>query len=294
MTNKQWLNQLGATDFGDKTSAIKYYVRYMLNRSQSMFEYTGLPDTIPQREIELMLQVNGHAAIVPVDGKFYALWGSEGGEVDAYYRPTRYVVANPALNLSASYKIGEECAVIYGDSMHLGLLPMYKRYATLLAENDISIRLSTINTRPIAMISAPDDRTKAAGDKYLADLEAGTPGVLAETGFLDGIRVQPYGTASGKATITQLIELQQYLKAGWYNDIGLQANYNMKRESINSNEAQLNDEALLPLVDDMLTNRQRGLDLANEMYGLNMSVRLKSSWTNRGYEDDNSSDSDTL
>lgn len=294
MTNKQWLNQLGATDFADKSASIKYYVRYMLNRTQAMFEYEGLPDTIPHREIELMLQVNGHTAITSVDGKFYALWGSEGGEVDVYYRPTRYIVANPALNLSANYKIGEDCAVIYNDSMHLGLLPMYRRYATLLAENDISIRLATINTRPIAMISAPDDRTKTAGDKYLADLEAGKAGVIAENGFLDGIRVQPYSTTAGRSTITQLIELQQYLKAGWFNDIGLQANYNMKRESINSNEAQLNDDALLPLVDNMLACRQRGLDTANKLYGLNMSVKLASSWRERGVDNVESGAGDTV
>ena len=58
----------------------------------------------------------------------------------------------------------------------------------------------------------------------------------------------------------------------------------MKRESINSNEAQLNDDMLLPLIDDMLKNRQDALDKVNDMFGTDISVELNSAWEDNQIE----------
>lgn len=279
-------------DFADKEGSARQYVAYMLNRTQSMFKYTGLPDSLPQRNLELMLQTNGWIAIpipdkVPkLKGELYAFseGASLGGVRDVYYMPTICNIASPALNWSASLKIGEECIVIPNDSLYIGLLPMFSRYASMLAENDVTIRLADINARIIDLLSAPDDRTKKSAEQYLKDVENGKLGVIADNAFLDGIKSQPYASSGSTNNITQLIELQQYLKAGWYNDVGLNANYNMKRESINSDEAQLNDDALLPLALDMLRMRQIGFNLVNKICGSNIRVELNASWKVRQEE----------
>ena len=52
----------------------------------------------------------------------------------------------------------------------------------------------------------------------------------------------------------------------------------MKRESLNSVESQLNDDALLPLVNNMLQCRIDGFNKVNEKYGTNITVELNSSW----------------
>lgn len=279
-------------DFSDKKASVMQYVAYMLSRTQSMFKYTGLPESLPQRELELMFQTNGFISIpIPskvegVKGNIYAFaeGASLGGERDVYYMPTICNIASPALNWSASLKIGEECIVIPNDSLYIGLLPMFSRYASMLAENDVTIRLADINARIIDLLSAPDDRTRKSAEAYLKDIEDGKLGVIADNAFLEGIKSQPYASSGSTNNITQLIELQQYLKAGWYNDIGLNANYNMKRESINSDEAQLNDDALLPLALDMLRMRKIGFDMVNRLCGCNIKVELNSSWKVRQEE----------
>ena len=40
----------------------------------------------------------------------------------------------------------------------------------------------------------------------------------------------------------------------------------------------MNEDALLPLVDDMLKCRKDGLEKINKMYGTNITVDLSSSW----------------
>ena len=268
-------------DFTDKVGGVRQYTMYMFNRLQSMFEYKGLPDTIPQRNAELMLQTNGHICISEVNGKLYAFTGGLGGEPNEYYMPTIYTVANPYLKFSKNLKINKECIVIPNDALYIGLLPMFNRYASMLAENDATIRIADINARIVNIITASDDRTLKSAKDYITDIEKGKLGIVADQAFIEGLRTQPYASSGSTNNITQLIELQQYLKASWFNELGLNANYNMKREAINGIEAQLNNDSLLPLAQDMLNQRKIGWQKVNEMYGTNIEVEFNSSWKQR-------------
>ena len=270
-------------DFANKKKSVGIYISYMLARTQQMFSWKNLPDTIPQRALELYIQTNGNACITKVDDKLYAFIGGMGGAPDVYYMPTLYTISNPALNFSKSLVIDKECVVIPNDSVYLGLIPMFRRYATQLCENDISLNMVDIITRIQALISAPDDRTKASAEKYINDILIGKLGVVAESAFFDGIKVSPFA-AHNNDQMTNLIEYHQYLKASWFNDLGLHSNYNMKRESINSNEAQLDEDALLPLVDDMLERRKEACKKINDMFGTDISVELSSSWEDNQIE----------
>ena len=280
-------------DFTDKIGSVKQYVGYMLSRTQSMFKYDNLPDTLSKRNLELLLQTNGFACLTRIkdgkvnltDGDLYAFFGGLGGEYDAYYMPTKCVVANPALKFNAELTVNKDCVIIPNDSLYMGLMPMFNRYASMLAENDATIRLADINARIISLISADDDAIKKSALQYIDDIEKGKLGVVSDSKFFDGLKTQPYANSGTTNNITQLIELQQYLKASWFNDLGLQSNYNMKRESINSVESQLDTDALLPLVDDMLEQRKEGLKRVKDVLGIDITVDYASSWKNRREEE---------
>lgn len=266
-----------AYDFRDKERARGQYIAYMLNRTQSMFRWDGLPETIPARMLELYLQTNGNACFYKHNDNLYVFFGGRGGEPDVYYMPTIYTIANPALNISVQAHIDIDCIVMPNDSMYIGLLPLFDRYASAMVETELSIDIAKVNARIIDLISAGDDRTYASAVKFLEDVRAGKLGVISSNEFLDGIKSMPYG-ATGNQTITDLIELMQYEKASCFNELGLNANYNMKRESLNSSESQLNNDALLPLVDDMLNCRKIFAEKVNDMFGTNISVEFNSSW----------------
>lgn len=265
-------------DFTDKTKLINDLVRYMLIRTQAMFEYTGLPETIPQKFLEAYVQSSGFVGIVKVKGDLYAMCGGLGGVPDVYYQPTVLTVANPALEYSASLTIGKDCEIIRNDFLFEGLKPLCSRYATLLAENFISIRMASINKRIQTFLRADNDRDKQAADKFVNDLVDGKLSAVMTTPFFEGITAQPYGQNSGSSQITELTELHQYLESKWFNDLGLQANYNMKRESLSAAELGLNNDIMLPMIDQMLLCRQQDLEKVNDMYGTNISVKLSSAW----------------
>ena len=280
-------------DFADKKENVSRHIAYMLNRTQKMFKWDGLPETIPARVLELYLQINGNVCFYEHNGGLYVFVGGLGGKPDVYYRPTTYVIANPALKLNKTVEIDVDGVVMPNDCLYMGLIPMFERYATAMTETELSLWVASINSRIINLISAPDDPTKESADKYIEDVKNGKLSSIAENAFLGGVRSQPYGT-TGTHVITDLIELEQYFKASWFNELGLNANYNMKRESLNSSESQLNNDSLLPLVDDMFEQRKIGCEKVNKMFGTQISVELASSWEDNQEEIDLEHDSMTV
>lgn len=288
-------------DFRDKQKSVDYKVTEMLIRLQSLTEYEGLPDTIPKKDLELLLMTSGFGVGLEHKGDPYILFGSLGGVRDQNYEPTQSIVANPFLNLSKTLTIGKDCVIIRNDSLRMGVLPILSKYATLMTENELSMWIASTMTRLFSIIVADDDKKLAAANKFIAGIEDGKlAAILAETSRQDkmlgtqsngiGIETQPYGNAGSTNAIQNLIELQQYLKASQYNDLGLNANYNMKRESLNTTESQLNDDALMPFIDDMIANREEGLDQFNKMFGTHIKVKKSSAWEDNQQENDLSHD----
>lgn len=275
-TSPIFIRDIDTGDILDKNRNYGNYMRYFLNRTQHMFKYEGLPETIPQRELELLLQQYGHCAIADWNGSLYATKGNWGGKPNVYLRPENYIVANPVLG-SRTFKWNEDCIVMGNDTLFVGLWPMFARYCQMFTEADISMYMALINSRIISIISAKDDKTKLAADKFIQDIIAGKLTVVAEDEFLEGLKATAYSSPSSEK-ITDLIEFNQYQLARFYNDLGLNANYNMKREAINSSEAQMNNDALYPLIDDMLEMRKRKIEDVNNMFGTSITVELDGIW----------------
>lgn len=267
-------------DRTEKDVNVRNQVLYMLNRSLLMFRYHGLPESIPAIELERILQTNGYAGITEVNGELYALYGGLGGMYDAYGRPTIMTVANPWLKFNATLKIGEEVTLMRNDTMMMGLIPIYSKYTTIMNENEITMVLASISKRVNNLISVSDDNTAESARVYLKKLEEGDLGYIFESKLFESLKTSPMGSG-GHVQLTELIELQQYLKASMYNEIGLNANFNMKRERLNSSEVEMNSDNLYPLVDNMLEHRRLALEEINKKYGLNITVEFNSSWDYR-------------
>ena len=255
---------------------MEYYIKDTLIRTQKMFKYSDLPKTIPKEQLELLLQRNGYAVITKVNGELYAFYGGLGGEPNEYYLPTIATVANPALKFSKSMVIDKECVVIKNDVMFMGLMPLIQSTSYLLAQADISFKYALINGRMKAIVTAPNDEVKASLDEMFRQIEKGSSlKVVVDDDLMNELKVSPYGTNDNGIDI---IELKQYIIGSFYQKLGIQSNFNMKREALNSAESALNDDILYPLIDEMLEERQKGVEKINEIYGTNISVELSSVW----------------
>lgn len=275
----------------DKGAALNAYVIQYLNRLQSMFKYDGLPDSIPQKWLEHYLLVNG-SCIFCMDGEdLIVTTGGWGGLPDRYYIPTEYIVSNPYVKESTrkTYTIGEDCVLIRNDVYAQGIMPLLMRYCTQLVENDVTMNVADILARATLTITALTNKDKESVEQWLKRIRKGEIGAIGELPAMTGnqdrsVNIQPFQSTA--STLTDLIEYHQYLKAGLFNELGLNSNYNMKRESINSNESQLNDDMLHPFIDEMLKMRREALEEVNEMFGTNIKVDFDSAWKDNEIENE--------
>ena len=277
MANKDVTYQRFQRLFKHKDASVNYLINNYLNKTQAMFVYKNLPDTIPQAELEHLLQTEGKVFVTQEDGKLYAFSGTLGGDVDVYNRPTKYTVANVALKLNKVYDVNTDGVLMRNDYMMTGLLPIIGKYAVLLTDSVISLNTASILTRISMLISASDDKTKQSADVFLQKINDGDFSIIGENAFFKGISMQTAPTGNS-VYISQLIELQQYYKANLLNELGLNANFNMKRERLNTQEVALNIDSLLPFVDTMFNERRKAVQAINEMYGTDIAVDLSSIW----------------
>lgn len=267
----------------DKDKSVNGYIRKMLAITQAMFIYKGLPETLPQSNLENLLQTNGNVFVTEVEGKLYAFTGGLGGTPNAYNEATEYIVSNPYLQLNKSYKIGVDGVLIKNDSGANSLLPIFGKYGVLCSDTLLSLNTCSVLSRITMLISASDDKTKQSADDFVNKIMQGDFSVIGENAFFKGVNLQSISTQSANQ-ITQLIELLQYFKASAFNEIGLNANYNLKRERLNTSEVQMNVDALNPYVDNMLQERKKAVEKINAMFGTAISVELGSSWAIRKEE----------
>lgn len=267
----------------------RQHIERILNMTNTKVDYGNVPEDwdVNWRKVENYFDVKGFCGISDenTDGKVREYQGGLGGECDAHYEPQILTVANPwdGTNKSLDQRKGE-VVIGYNDSLRMGILPIIELYADLLVENTISIKMASIQARAMSMISAEDDATVEAANRYLDDLTLGKLTAIGENQFFDGIKVQEMQSGANQ-TIQNLIELHQYLKASELQELGINANFNMKREALNSAESALNTDALIPLLDDMLHCRQEFVDKLNKRYGTNITVKLHGIFDH--YKDEN-------
>ena len=275
-----------------KPKSSKYYFEYLLCRTKKIFKYKNLPDTIEEDILERYLQLNGVACVTKYHDKLYVFNGSLGGQQDVYYRPTVFVVSNPHLDETFSKNIivasqlvdynkqptdSQPGVLMRNDDEWVGLAPLIARYAVLMSENCLTIRSADVMLRIIALITAKSDKTLKSAQDYLKRLENGEFGVIGDSSFSEGINMQSPPSNNG-SYLTQFIELQQYLKGSFFAEIGLRANYNMKREAIGTGESSMDEDAILPLIDNMMECRRKDVEKINNLYGTSISVDYNSAW----------------
>lgn len=264
-------------NYKDKSANVKQLNRYMLAKTVSMFEYVGLPETIPYDVLEKMLQECGYVFITKVEGELYAFTGGLGGETDVYGRPTQIVIANPALKFNKTLDLEKDGVLVKNDDFCLGLLPLYEKSHTMMVENDINMMVYGYNSRTQKLISASDDKTRESAELFLKRAIDGDIAVIGENAIFDGVRLQ---TAQGSqsVTITNMTEYQQYLKGSLYNEVGLSASFNMKRERLISSEVDQGEDSLFPFVYNMMKCRIKAIEKINAMYDTKIEVDFGSVW----------------
>lgn len=261
----------------DKGINVNNYIWYYLNKLQGAFKWDLEGTQIYEKNLNLYLFTQGYAGIIEHNGTLKCLFGTLQGELDENYEYKYFRVVNPYTKkpLDKVYTVGEDVAIIYNDSLHIGVLPLLEKYARLLVENELSLYIAMINTRNQFLISAQDDVTLKSANNYLKNLEAGDLGAVGEAAFMDSLKTAPLGEYNN---FTYILEAESYLTAALLHEIGINANKDQKRESLASEEVSVNNLSLLPQIYDWKRCREAGNEEVKRLFGKDLNPKLNSSW----------------
>lgn len=274
----------GICDFGLNYD---FYFKWLLNKVISCFSIHGLPDTVNETYTKAHLILDGNVCYTDFpEGQFVCI-GSWGGYPDEYYIPTTYVIANPVLGSKTVYlkesdehsKTGVVITNTAIDGIGVGifsggLYDLIHQTATLLADNIISINCCQINSRVATFFTADSEAQAVAGENVLKKMYAGSPYQVFRQDLLEKININPVANSSSSQTVTQLVELHNYIVANFFQSVGIKSNNVMKRERLISDEINTQDDFVQLSVLEILSSWQKGFDEVNRLYGTEITVEL--------------------
>lgn len=270
-------NLTGLTEYKttDKINNVLNIRNILFNKSLTMFDYKGLPDSLPYIEIEKVIQLNGYGFITMYDDELVVLNGEYyGSEKDIYNNPLKIRCYIPSKNDYKIFNISDG-VLITNDYLQLGLKPIFDKYSYLINESEITLNISNKWKRSGNIFIANDDSTAESVRTYLKKLNQGEDSFIVSNLLYDSIKVMT--DSSNRNTTSELIEYDNYIRSLLYSEIGLFTNSNMKKERLITSEIE-NADFIYPLVDNMKDNRIKFLTELNNKYNLDCSVDFSSSW----------------
>ena len=283
-----------------------------------MIELDNIPAHMDGDFIKRELFVHGRIGVTDTDadGKKFDLpqvWrGYCGGAVNASFIGSRFIGSSPVLG-SCDFEIGVGGAVVYnstGDKFSpfatgeicigtrnkkstepilitppdtLPFTTLYEfilRTAEQLANIDISMRSILRTVRAMIFITAKNEQIKNAAEILLKKLYNGDTDIIFTSDILDSLQFTFAPTAANAAGImAELKEQYQFANAQFFHAIGVNSNYNLKRERLNSAEIDLNEQALTVNISDIFNSWKKGFEDVTALYpAVNIKPRLSDVW----------------
>lgn len=276
----------------DVEANFRTYFKLLTNKAMSLFKLSGTEDleAFDERYFMEQLILRGKVAVAQFNDKLYALTGNWGGEPNAYYEPTQWIVANPVLgsrtlnvlNKDGSKDTSSLDGVVIAltdfdflsEGMTGGLYPLIYKYSGLLADNDVSLNIAQINGRLSVAFTADSENIANQAEDVLRDLYNGKPYRVLYQDLMDKIQVNPVAAAGTNNTLMSLIEAHAHLLQDFYSEIGIASQGNLKRERVNTAETELMTGCLDISIWNMLKNLKAGIEQVNELFGTNISIEL--------------------
>ena len=269
-------------DVADVAEGFDFWFYKLLNYCLGIYRYTGLPESLPGREILMNLIITGHAVIFEDKGELVTTRTMIYG-FDKYYRPTIATFGNVKI-LSRKLTFGENSEVIYltriagnvltQQEVDSGLLTFIKRYARLLADIESRINMYTVNTRYTAYPVATTDQARQSVEAFHTSIKLGKMAVVTDDTILDKFRNVDIVGQRGRDGLNDLIIARDKILATFFREIGVKFAQEQKKAQLTEEEVTADEQLLLLNVRDMLDVQREGIERVNAHFGTKIGVEI--------------------
>ena len=252
-----------------------YWIRTLTEKCLGMFSYTGLPDSLPVDEMEIRLIQRGFCAVFKHTTKgIVTAYGGLSG-YDEYYRPTKFVYAQPILG-SQNLDIHKNVVVIYNTQVDIlnpcGFYEMIRRYARMLADIESSINIVAVNTRITTYDVANSDTVAKSVNEARKKQQLGEYSCIVDLGLIDNFKVLQISQGRND-NLPDLLAARESTLRAFYQEIGIRS-ATQKKERLITDEISSDTQMLTVNQADMLRHRRAGIDEINKLFNLKITVDI--------------------
>lgn len=197
--------------------------------------------------------------------------------LDIYYQPKEIIVSSPQFTQPKKGLVGLNCEVIKCFDDYYGFEHIVTKYAVMLAACDRSINVNIMSSIVSKIIAA---RNKKQADEYkeaYGKATEGNPFVTILGDNWEGLQVRDLiGDVKSDYIADKLEDLRRCLINDFLTEVGINNANLAKRERLNSDEVNANNEEVMALTVIALENMKEGFKKINELAGEElMSVELR-------------------
>lgn len=271
---------------GNRTAILqRMYYRILSELAMNRFKWTGLPDNISVRFMEMELYYRALAVFFYDDerGKFLALQGSPASHINMMGDPTHFTVVGPnyvGKRLRAMPEhvmpdrdtvetLDAECVPIWSNYMRVPDLDIVLIYATKFAELDRTIEINAKNARRNKII-VTDENTNLSATNIVREIDSGAPVVKVARPLGDMVQALDLGVHP------ESVERLHIVKGRLWNEcmtlLGIKTANQDKKERLVESEVDANAEEVDSMRAVNLNSRRRAAEQMNALYDLNVEV----------------------
>lgn len=260
--NRQWWESTVQNDY----AFIQYYNR-LTELSVSMFEWTGLPDTVDPRFMELALFRDGMAVFFKDNdlGDYLCLRAMIGGQWDVYNIPKiRNAYASNGYHMTLDEK---NSVIIYNNFLRTNSVLLVEEYARKLAELDRIIEVNAKAQKTPVLIKCNETQRLTMKNLYMK-YDGNEPFIFADNDL------NPNSLMVLTTGAPYVCDRLYQLKSQYWNEaltyLGI-SNLNVqKKERLVSDEVMRNLGGVIASRYSRLEMRRQACEEINKMFGLNI------------------------
>ena len=269
----------------------RMYVRVLTELCANRYEWSGLPESVNDRFLELNLLWRGLAVFYKDrdTGQFFAVQGSGAGNTNFMDEHVSFSIIGPdnqskTLSAVPKYEQGPnkgtlglrkdpQCVPIYPNYMREPDLDIIYLYASKLAKFDRSIEITSDNMRKSKYINAPENE-RLSWLNIIKQIGEGVDGIFGTQG-MDMSQIQVLDLGVDPLTLPNL----QIGKSKLWNEcmglLGINNANQDKKERLVAAEVGANDEQVQATRNIALNARQQACEKINKLWDLDIWVDFK-------------------
>lgn len=254
-----------------------YYGRIIYNIFLSLFKI-GIPEEglimkIPKNYLRYWLYLFGTYTTIYTKKFGWVISPYSTSEFDFYYQPKQIVVANRFLDSTKVGLVGVNCEIVRLFDDYRGVTSIINQYADKLAACDKAIELNLMLTGLGKLVGTRDKKDAEAIKTAIAQLTTGIPIVALNKDVLDEYTVSNLVADISSPFIGDKVhDLKRSIMNDLLTTVGINnANIN-KRERLNSDEVNANNDEVRTLYDVMFENLKDSFKRVEDVSGLKFTV----------------------